>query len=102
MNEGRDTLVLHPGSTHVRVGLASSSLPATFTQVVARRLSCPLVSGVSVPMDDSDTQEGVQEYCEEAESLIKARLKSLKLRPVPNASQQVLDLHFLLTLTLNC
>ncbi len=92
MNEGRDTIVIYPGSTHVRVGLASSSVPATFTQVVARRLRSPRpepMDTCEAEAEEANVGEAAEQYCQETEALIKTRLKSLKLRPVPNATQQV-------------
>ncbi|KAI9028212.1 hypothetical protein CLU79DRAFT_832623 [Phycomyces nitens] len=83
--EWTDTIVIHPGSRNLRIGLASEAFPKTVPHVIARRLTQQITD---VP--DEQVAEVNEEAIEEIKGELKWRMKSAKRRAVPNAEGQVI------------
>lgn len=92
--EGSDVIVIHPGHQNLRIGFASSSLPITVPNVISRYMLVPPTKSTETTQSPSVCDENVREeqvlsFSSSMESIIKMRMKTSKLRPVPNAEAQV-------------
>ncbi|KAL0093135.1 hypothetical protein F4703DRAFT_1902984 [Phycomyces blakesleeanus] len=82
--EWADTIVIHPGSRNLRIGLASEAFPKTVPHVIARHIAQPIPE-----IPDEEVDEENEEAIEEIKGELKWRMKSAKRRAVPNAEGQV-------------
>ncbi|KAI8391391.1 uncharacterized protein BYT42DRAFT_509384 [Radiomyces spectabilis] len=110
--EWRDTIIIHPGSRNLRIGLASEAFPRTVPHVIARRMKAPsaVVNKQAQKMDieplptEMDTDEATaqpptvdaensmlnrDDALFEIKNELKWRMKNAKRRAVPNAEAQV-------------
>ncbi|KAI8969925.1 hypothetical protein BDF20DRAFT_907521 [Mycotypha africana] len=110
--EWRDTIIIHPGSRNLRIGLASEAFPVSIPHAIARKLkvnSSAVSDTTETDKNDKDTnmsnssknidnseekdQHEKEEYeiaLQEIRGELKWRMKSAKRRAVPNAEQQVI------------
>lgn len=80
-------LVIHPGSVHLRIGLASDAFPHTIPNVIAhRRDSIQTRYENDTKMEDACFEEAVQVM----DTALKARLRLSKRRAQPNARELVI------------
>ncbi|BFZ56690.1 Actin-like protein arp8 [Savitreella phatthalungensis] len=89
---GSKTIVLHLGSSNMRVGLASAYQPETVPMVIARR--APGSSFVSRPLAEADRNFGpgmfgqrFEESWAKLEATMKQRMRDAKRRQVPQAAE---------------
>ncbi|KAK4519550.1 uncharacterized protein ATC70_009786 [Mucor velutinosus] len=90
--EWRDTIVIHPGSRNLRIGLASEAFPISVPHVIARKLKTP-VNTADDHMDIDQPEVNQEEYdyaLEEIRGELRWRMKNAKRRAVPNAEGQVI------------
>ncbi|GAN02862.1 actin-like ATPase domain-containing protein [Mucor ambiguus] len=91
-DEWRDTIVIHPGSRNLRIGLASEAFPISVPHVIARKLKTP-VNTADGQMDIDQPEANQEEYdyaLEEIRGELRWRMKNAKRRAVPNAEGQVI------------
>ncbi|OBZ83100.1 putative actin-related protein 8 [Choanephora cucurbitarum] len=86
--EWRDTVVIHPGSRNLRIGLASEAFPISVPHVIARRQNQPPAQQDSLtpPADQEKREAALRDIRNE----LKWRMKNAKRRVVPNAESQVI------------
>ncbi|CEP08259.1 hypothetical protein [Parasitella parasitica] len=91
--EWRDTIVIHPGSRNLRIGLASEAFPISIPHVIARKLSAAAATNSANDSMDVDhpklNQEEYDYALEEIRGELRWRMKNAKRRAVPNAESQV-------------
>ncbi|KAI8380553.1 hypothetical protein EDC96DRAFT_491369 [Choanephora cucurbitarum] len=85
--EWRDTIVIHPGSRNLRIGLASEAFPISVPHVIARRQTQPPTQQDDSPPADQDKREAA---LRDIRNELKWRMKNAKRRVVPNAESQVI------------
>ncbi|ORX56811.1 actin-like ATPase domain-containing protein [Hesseltinella vesiculosa] len=95
--EWQDTIIIHPGSRNLRIGLASEAYPVTVPHVLARQLHQPTAntntSNVE-PMADPATMQSDPTKAlalKEMQNELVWRMKNAKRRTVANADSQVLS-----------
>ncbi|KAI8645916.1 hypothetical protein BD408DRAFT_449924 [Parasitella parasitica] len=94
--EWRDTIIIHPGSRNLRIGLASEAFPISIPHVIARKFNAMADTTNDDDDDDMDVDQpelNQEEYdyaLEEIRAELRWRMKNAKRRAVPNAEGQVI------------
>lgn len=95
---GGKTIVIHPGSRNLRIGLASDAYPQSIPHVIARRFKnpAPLVNEEYADLSKEDVYEAkygpespFQKSFDILNEELKNRMRLAKRRVVPNAHQLV-------------
>ncbi|KAG4301549.1 hypothetical protein PCANB_001726 [Pneumocystis canis] len=83
-------LVIHPGSLHLRIGLASDAFPRTIPNVIAhRQVNTSIIDQTSTTIDTDVSSLLFERSIQEIDIALKARLKLSKRRVQPNAHELV-------------
>ncbi|KAI8069378.1 hypothetical protein BC940DRAFT_297583 [Gongronella butleri] len=86
--EWQDTIIIHPGSRHLRIGLSSEAYPVTVPHVLARRVRAG--AKTASRSDDMDLDSETKALAlKEMRNELAWRMKNAKRRTVPNADAQV-------------
>ncbi|KAG2203224.1 hypothetical protein INT46_002506 [Mucor plumbeus] len=89
--EWRDTIIIHPGSRNLRIGLASEAFPISVPHVIARKLNTPVNGDDKMDIDQPEINQDEYDYAlEELRGELRWRMKNAKRRAVPNAEGQVI------------
>ncbi|KAG5440584.1 hypothetical protein PCK2_000409 [Pneumocystis canis] len=84
-------LVIHPGSLHLRIGLASDAFPRTIPNVIAhRQVNTSILHPTSTTIDTVVSSLSFENSIKEIDIALKARLKLSKRRIQTNAHEQVI------------
>lgn len=94
---GSKVIVIHPGSRNLRIGLASETFPHSVPMVIVRPSAASFSPSGPIPSrhrQDEDSQEPLfgqtfEEGVAKLDAILKARLKAVKKRTVPNARELV-------------
>jgi actin-related protein 8 len=94
---GSRVIVIHPGSRNLRIGLASQTFPHSVPMVIVRPSAATFKPLPPLPIrvrEDQDSQEPLfgqvfEEGVAKLDAILKARLKAVKKRTVPNARELV-------------
>ncbi|KAI8099459.1 uncharacterized protein BX664DRAFT_253659 [Halteromyces radiatus] len=111
--EWHDTIIIHPGSRNLRIGLASEAYPITVPHVIARRMKYTnqprtatrtTTSDIDAMQvddeeqqnnnDDDDDEEKREQHDDairEMRNELNWRMKNAKRRTIPNADNQVIS-----------
>ncbi|KAJ3036259.1 actin-like protein arp8 [Rhizophlyctis rosea] len=101
-NNFSDVIVIHVGSRNLRIGRASDAVPRERPQVIARKVKIvnePPSNPPSTIADDTERSDHMPFWADLndspdtvqlVENDIKQRLRSLKIRSVPNARSQII------------
>jgi actin-related protein 8 len=87
--EGKTTIVIHPGSSFLRIGRASDSIPYVIPHVIARKVQEVAGNGKDMKKIEKSLNESNEENRYSLiDSFIKKAMKEEKFRPNLQASQQ--------------
>lgn len=90
---GAKTIVFHPGSRNLRIGLASHAYPKTVPNVIAHRI---IGDEMDVETDPEPPREGprVDKFCKQRDVVFKdfkERMRYYKRRILPNSHEMVVN-----------
>ncbi|KAI8335459.1 hypothetical protein BC941DRAFT_453837 [Chlamydoabsidia padenii] len=87
--EWHDTIIIHPGSRNLRIGLASEAYPITVPHVLARRVNHP--PPTNQPTNHNVTTKDATDALRDMRNELNWRMKNAKRRTLPNADNQVIS-----------
>ncbi|CUM63294.1 uncharacterized protein PRCAT00000865001 [Priceomyces carsonii] len=96
--QGSDTIVIHPGSSHIRIGRATDAFPTTIPTVVAVQTNEPNNPSSNISPKrtvDEDGEIYFDEAFDEAKAVVakdfKARMRFYKRRILPNSREGAIN-----------